>query len=60
METEWEATFWPIEKDEIRQRLKEAGATLIYPERLINWRKTRPLPQEIFHHSLLNRLQLHD
>ena len=35
METEWEATFWPIEKDEIRKRLTDAGATLIYHERLM-------------------------
>jgi adenylate cyclase, class 2 len=35
METEWEATFWPIDKEEIRARLKAAGATLIYPERFM-------------------------
>jgi adenylate cyclase class 2 len=35
METEWEATFWPVEKDEVRARLAALGATLIYPERLM-------------------------
>ena len=35
MQTEWEATFWPIEKDEMRARLAAAGAKLVYPERLM-------------------------
>ncbi len=35
METEWEATFWPVDKDEVRRRLTDAGATLIYPERFM-------------------------
>ncbi len=35
MRTEWEATFWPIDKDEMRARLRAAEATLIYPERLM-------------------------
>ncbi|MDB5195282.1 MAG: hypothetical protein JWO84_466 [Parcubacteria group bacterium] len=33
METEWEATFWPIDKENVRARLKTAGASLIFPER---------------------------
>lgn len=33
METEWEATFWPVDKESVRQKLKEVGATLVYPER---------------------------
>jgi len=32
MEIEYEATFYPIDKDEIRNRLKKAGAKLIKPE----------------------------
>ncbi len=32
LNTEYEATFFPIDKDEIRQRLVKAGATLIHPE----------------------------
>lgn len=32
---EYEATFINIDKDEIRQRLKDAGATLIKPENLM-------------------------
>lgn len=35
METEWEATFWPIIKDEVRAKLKSIGAVLVYPERLM-------------------------
>ncbi|MGE5540924.1 MAG: CYTH domain-containing protein [Bacillota bacterium] len=35
MHTEWEATFWPVDKEDVRARLKAAGATLIYPERLM-------------------------
>lgn len=35
METEYEATFWPIVKDEIRDRLVRAGAAKIYDERLM-------------------------
>jgi len=33
MQTEWEASFWSIDKDEVRARLTAAGAELIYPER---------------------------
>jgi len=32
MDTEFEATFLNINKDEVRARLKKAGAKLIYPE----------------------------
>lgn len=32
MEIEYEATFYPIDKDEVRARLKKAGAKLIKPE----------------------------
>lgn len=35
METEWEAAFWPIDKDDMRKRLEAVGATLIHPERLM-------------------------
>src|SRR5690349_13321863 len=35
MQTEWEAAFWPIVKDDVRKRLQEAGATMEYPERLM-------------------------
>lgn len=35
MQTEWEATFWPIEKNEVRARLTVAGAVQSYPERLM-------------------------
>ena len=35
MRTEWEAAFWPVEKDDVRRRLREAGATLVYEERLM-------------------------
>ncbi len=33
METEFEAKFFPVNKDEYRQKLKELGAKLILPER---------------------------
>lgn len=33
MNTEYEATFWPIEKDVMRQKLASVGALLVYPER---------------------------
>lgn len=32
METEYEATFLDVDKDEIRKKLKDAGATLVKPE----------------------------
>jgi adenylate cyclase class 2 len=35
MQIEWEAGFWPIDKDEVRGRLKAAGANMVYPERLM-------------------------
>lgn len=38
MQTEFEATFWPIDKDTIRKRLIAAGAIQIYPERLMRRR----------------------
>ena len=33
METEYEAKFYPIDKEKIRKKLKKIGAKLIYPER---------------------------
>lgn len=44
METEWEATFWPIDKNEIRARLTAAGAIQAYPERAMR-RKNFFLPE---------------
>ena len=35
MQTEYEATFWPIDKDTVRALLQSAGATMKYPERLM-------------------------
>ncbi len=35
MDTEWEATFWPIDKDDMRERLHKAGAELVHAERLM-------------------------
>lgn len=35
MAIEYEATFYPIDKEEIRGRLTKAGAVLVYPERLM-------------------------
>lgn len=35
MDTEWEATFWPVTKDDMRARLKKAGAELAHEERLM-------------------------
>jgi len=32
MEIEYEATFYPVDKDEIRKKLKKAGAKLVKPE----------------------------
>ncbi|MFA6533724.1 MAG: CYTH domain-containing protein [Patescibacteria group bacterium] len=32
MAIEYEATFWPVDKDEVRDRLKQAGAKLLRPE----------------------------
>lgn len=43
METEYEATFWPIGKDESRAKLEAAGAKRVYPERLMR-RVTFSLP----------------
>ncbi len=33
MNTEYEATFWPVVKEEVRQLLERAGAVMKYPER---------------------------
>lgn len=33
MKTEYEATFWPIDKSTMRQKLASVGALLVYPER---------------------------
>lgn len=38
MHIEYEATFWPIDKSDIRARLSRAGATKIYDERLMTRR----------------------
>jgi len=35
MQTEFEATFYPVNPDDIRHKLKEAGAVLVYPEYLM-------------------------
>lgn len=35
MQIEFEATFFPIDKEEMRERLKNAGAVLVYPEFLM-------------------------
>jgi adenylate cyclase class 2 len=35
MQIEYEATYWPINKDEVRSRLQKAGAICSYPERLM-------------------------
>ncbi len=32
MNIEYEATFFPVDKDEVRQRLRQAGAELVRPE----------------------------
>lgn len=32
MHIEYEATFYPVEKDDVRERLKQAGAELVRPE----------------------------
>lgn len=44
MQIEWEATFWPVQKDEARRRLETVGATQIYSERLMR-RKNFYLPE---------------
>lgn len=38
METEYEATYWPIEANAMRTRLSEAGARLVHPNRLMRRR----------------------
>lgn len=43
MDTEYEATFSPVHKDESRAKLKALGAKLAYPERLMR-RTTFNLP----------------
>ena len=35
MDTEWEATFWPIDKEDIRARLAQVGAVRSHEERLM-------------------------
>ena len=32
-DTEYEAKFYPVDKEEIRKKLKKLGAKLVYPER---------------------------
>lgn len=46
METEYEATFYPVDKDDIRNRLASAGGVRLYPERLMK-RITFNLPGDI-------------
>lgn len=43
MNIEYEATFWPITKDEVRVKLKAAGASLVKPE-FMQKRKVFHLP----------------
>jgi adenylate cyclase class 2 len=35
MQIEFEATFFPVDKEEMRERLKKVGAVLVYPEFLM-------------------------
>ncbi len=35
MDTEWEATFWPVDKDDMRERLLKADAQREHEERLM-------------------------
>lgn len=35
MLTEWEASFWSIDEDSVRNTLMAVGATLVYPERVM-------------------------
>jgi len=44
MDIEYEATFWPINKDEIRGKLKAIGATLVKPE-FLQKRKVFNMPE---------------
>lgn len=43
MKTEYEATFWPIDKNIVRDKLQSVGAVLSVPERLMR-RRTFNLP----------------
>lgn len=51
METEWEAAFWPISKDDVRERLTKAGASRIYPERLMRRVNLYPPDEEFAKHA---------
>lgn len=44
MNIEYEATFWPIIKEEVRAKLKAAGATLVKPE-FLQKRKVFNMPK---------------
>jgi len=44
MQIEYEATFWPVNKDDVREKLRAAGATLVKPE-FLQKRKVFNLPK---------------
>lgn len=46
MPTEWEAVFWPINKDTVRAALSSAGAVMVFPERLMR-RVNLYLPESV-------------
>lgn len=46
MHTEYEATFWPIQPDAIREKLADSKATRMYEERLMR-RKAFNLPEPL-------------
>lgn len=50
MRTEWEAGFWPIDKDDIRARLRKAGATMLYAERVMPRMNFFPPGGDTVHH----------
>ncbi len=56
MQTEYEATFENIDKDEIRERLKMAGAVLVKPEGLMK-RYTFNLPKGLEHKDKFLRVR---
>ena len=56
MQTEYEATFININKDEIRQKLKQVGAVLVKPEGLMK-RYTFNLPKGLEHKDRFVRVR---
>ncbi|MDD5750662.1 MAG: CYTH domain-containing protein [Candidatus Pacebacteria bacterium] len=56
MQTEYEATFIDVDKEKIREKLKEAGAVLIKPERLMR-RYTFNLPKGFEHKDKFLRVR---